>query len=197
MELSVWACTTLTSLDLSHAVQLHSLLLPCLKGNRFTSLALPPNTQLGVLQMASPDLLASLISGGRIAAVDELTLHWCQVDANVVTTVPGLVDLRLQSCAMPEQWLLSSLPALKALTVSTCTGLTSLDASAATTLTFLKLEGLNSLKSFVPPTSLKSLTCERLPKLADVDLSVVPDVVADFTSCPALRLSYGNLTIKP
>jgi hypothetical protein len=98
---------------------------------------------------------------------------------------------------MPEQWVLASLSSLTTIEIKQCTGLTSLDATSATALTSLTLEGLDSLKRVALPASLQELTCERLPALADVDLSAAPDVEAVFTTCPAIRLRYHKLRINP
>jgi hypothetical protein len=83
------------------------------------------------------------------------------------------------------------------LTVKSCTGLTSLDASSATALASLQLEGLDSLQSVALPVSLEQLMCADLPNLADVDWSAAPDVEAEFKRFPAIRLCLPKLKIIP
>jgi hypothetical protein len=195
-ELSVFGCTALPSLSLPHAVQLHSLWLPC-EGESLASLALPPDTRLEVLQTDQPDLLFAMILSGHIACVMELYLKRCVVDVNVVATVPGLESLELEGCQLPGQWVLASLPAMSSLVIKSCTKLACLDASAATALTSLSLEEVDSLQHVALPAGLKELSCEGLPRLSAVDLCAAPDVKAVIRCCPAVRVSLPNLTLEP
>ncbi len=191
----------LTSLDLTHAVHLHtlSLWLPE-RVQDLSSLALPPNTRLECLLIASADLLASLVSSGHIdiASLHVLWLEQCTVNVDVVPTFPGLQQLGLFSCAVPKQWTLPALPTLHTLILRDCTGLTALDASSATALTCLTLSLLARLRSLVLPAGLQELTCEGLPQLADVDLrAAAPNVKVAIKRCPDFRLLTAHMTIEP
>jgi Leucine-rich repeat (LRR) protein len=194
-QLSVYDCA-FTSLDLTHAANLHILWLPC-DEDYFTSLALHPNTQLGFLQMASPGLLASLMSSGLITSATILILARCHVGMSLIAAVPELQDLQLCNCDMPEHWVLGALPALRTLSIKSGTGLASMDASDATSLVSLKLEDVDNLKSVALPGSLEDLTCENLPELEDLDLRALPDVKVVINACPALRLRMAHLTLNP
>jgi hypothetical protein len=195
-HLSVYNCTALTYLDLSQQLQLRKLWLPCEHG-AFTGLSLPPSVRLELLQISARDMLATLISSGHIASLKSLCLHQFDFHVDMISTVPGLQELYLTECELPEQWVLAALPALSSLAVGSCTNLTSLDASAATAVTSLTLEDLPCLQSLVPPAGLKVVTFERLPELDEVDLRASPDVKVDISGCPALRLCMTNLTLKP
>jgi Leucine-rich repeat (LRR) protein len=187
----------LTSLDLTHAVHLHTLWLPE-RVQDVASLALPPNTRIECLLIASANLLASLISSGHIASLRVLWLEQCTVNVDVVANVPGLQKLGLLLCSMPKQWTLPALPTLHTLILRDCTGLTALDASSATALTCLTLSLLARLRSLVLPAGLQELTCEGLPQLADVDLrAAAPNVKVAIKRCPDFRLLTAHMTIEP
>jgi hypothetical protein len=149
------------------------------------------------LHVSSPILVASLISSGHIASVLTLCLTDCDVvHVDFLANVPGLDRLHVTGCDMPEQWVLSALPALSDLALDGCSNLATLDAFSATSLTSLKLEALDSLMRVTPPATLKSLTCEGLSELTDVDLRAAPHVQTVIKRCPLVRLRMAYLALE-
>jgi hypothetical protein len=107
------------------------------------------------------------------------------VDWHLAAALTALTSVRCDSCDLPRQCTLASMPQrLCELDLTGCTHITSLDVSTLAGLTSLIVIRLPTLQRVAAlPAALMQLACEDLPALTQLALGAAPNVRARITRC--------------